>query len=83
MITQENFKPFVREFRELMLKYGVRVKANSEQIDFSAFINICRPTGDVYPVHYEREACISFTEFLTHKEAMEIEGRGEAEIIKG
>lgn len=33
-MTTEEFKSFIREFRVLMQKYNVRVKADSEEIEF-------------------------------------------------
>lgn len=81
-MKREEFQSFCQEFRELMQKYGFRVKEGYESIDTSAFIVIRRPTPSRRIPTMERDVCISFTELLSYREALEIEKRGEATITR-
>ena len=74
-MTQEEFKKFIREFRMLMQKYSIRVKADSEEIIFGKEGIAVPVGGGLFRV--ERAIGISFLEMLTPKEAIKEEDEGK------
>lgn len=74
-MTQEEFRKFIREFRVLMQKCNIKVKADSEEIEFGI-------TGKPVPNGFgkgwvERAVGILFIEDLTPEEAMKEEDEGK------
>lgn len=66
-MTTEEFKSFIREFRVLMQKYNVRVKADSEEIEFGITGKPVLNGEGKYWI--ERTTGILFLELLTPEEA--------------
>lgn len=78
-MTTEEFKSFIREFRMLMHKYNVRVKADSEEIEFGITGTPHISDGRCW---VERASGILFIEILTPEEANKEEEEGNL-IIGG
>lgn len=79
-MTTEQFKSFIREFRVLMQKYNVRVKADSEEIEFG--ITGKRVFNGEGQYWIERTTGILFLELLTPEEANKEEEEGRLIIGK-
>lgn len=73
-MTTEEFKSFIREFRVLMQKYNVRVKADSEEIEFGITGKPVLNGEGKYWI--ERTTGILFLELLTPEEAEKEEEEG-------
>lgn len=63
----KEFRSFIREFRALMRKYNVRVKADSEEIEFGITGTPAHNGNGRYWV--ERATRVLFLEILTPEEA--------------
>lgn len=79
-MTTEQFKSFIREFRVLMQKYNVRVKADSEEIEFGITGKPVLNGEGKYWI--ERTTGIIFLELLTPEEAEKEEEEGNLIIGK-
>ena len=79
-MTTEQFKSFIREFRELMQKYNVMVKADSEEIEFG-ITGKCVLNGEGQ-FWIERATGILFIELLTPEEGEKEEEEGKLIIGK-
>ena len=74
-MTTEEFKSFIREFRMLMQKYNIRVKADSEEIEFGITGKPVFNGEGRYWV--EKSSGILFLEILTPEEANKEEEEGK------